>query len=82
MSLQHQQEKAQNNGGGVAQKSPAKPQKHTANGTSNSTQSKSKVDKEKERAERERIVLWYHPVLTLKYSALETVELLRTYGQK
>lgn len=81
MSLQHQQEKAHNNGG-AAQKSTAKPLKNTANGTTNSTQAKSKVDKEKERAERERVVLWYHPVLTLKYSTLEAVELLRTYGQK
>lgn len=81
MSLQHQQEKAQNNGG-VARKSPSKAVKNTANGTTNSLQSKSKADKEKERTERGRLVLWYHPVLTLKYSSMETVELLRTYGQK
>lgn len=77
MSLQQQQQKAHNNGG--IQKSPSKP-KNTANGTI--TQVKKKPDKEKERAERERIVLWYHPILTVKYSTLESVELLRTYGKK
>lgn len=44
--------------------------------------SKSKSDKEKQREERERLVLWYKPMLTLKYSTMETLALLRTYGQK
>lgn len=43
---------------------------------------KSRADKEKQRKERERIVLWYEPVLTLKYSALETLQLLRTHGER
>lgn len=43
---------------------------------------KSKAEKEKQREERERLVLWYEPMLTFKYSSMETVELLRTYGQK
>lgn len=53
--------------------------KPPANGTN---QSISKAAKEKLREDRERLVLWYEPVLTLKYSTLETVELLRTHGEK
>lgn len=45
-------------------------------------QSISKAAKEKLREDRERLVLWYEPVLTLKYSTLETVELLRTHGER
>lgn len=44
--------------------------------------SKLKAFKEQQREERDRLVLWYEPVLTLKYSTLESVELLRTHGQK
>lgn len=39
-------------------------------------------DREMERAERERLVLWLHPVKTVKYSTLEAIVLLRTYGKK
>lgn len=56
-----------------------KPPKNEAN---EKEMSKSKAIKEQQREERERLVLWYEPVLTLKYSTLETVELLRTHGQK
>lgn len=61
----------QNNGG--LQKSP-----NVVNGSAK-TNSK---DKEMEKAERERIVLWMHPVKTVKYSTLEAIVLLRTYGKK
>lgn len=87
MSLQQQQQKAvaQNNNGGPLQKTPPKSAK-TANGSaagSNGSNSKKKVsDKEREKAERESLVLWYHPIQTIKYSSLEMVELLRTYGKK
>lgn len=50
--------------------------------TNDEKKSRSKADKEKQREERERLVLWYEPLPTLKYSTLETVALLRTYGQK
>lgn len=56
-----------------------KPLNNEANDTG---KSKSKAEKEKQREERERLVLWYEPMLTLKYSTMETMELLRTYGQK
>lgn len=78
MSLQQQQQKAMNNGG--VQRSPTK-SKPTANGSA-TTQTKKKTDKNKERIEREKIVLWCHPVVTLKYCTLEILELLRTYGAK
>lgn len=87
MSLQQQQQKAvaQNNNGGPLQKTPPKSSK-TANGSasgSNGSHSKKKVsDKEREKAERESLVLWYHPIQTVKYSTLESVELMRTYGKK
>lgn len=87
MSLQQQQQKvvAQNNNGGPLQKSPPKSAK-IANGStsgSNGSHSKKKVsDKEREKTERESLVLWYHPIQTIKYSSLETVELLQTYGKK
>lgn len=83
MSLQQQQQKAvaQNNNGGHIQKSAK-----TANGTatgSNGSHSKKKIsDKEREKTEREHLVLWYHPIQTIKYSTLEIVELLQTYGKK
>lgn len=77
MSLQQQQQKALNNG---AQRSPAKT-KSNANGSAN-TQTKKKNDRDRERIEREKIVLWCHPLITLKYCALEILELLRTYGAK
>lgn len=82
MSLQQQQQKAaaQNNNGGPLQKTPPNSAK-TANG-STSGSNKRVLDKEREKAERENLVLWYHPIQTIKYSSLETVELLRTYGKK
>lgn len=88
MSLQQQQQKAaaQNNNGGPLQKTPPKSVKF-ANGSAtggNGIHSKSKKmsDKEREKVERESIVLWYHPIQTVKYSAFESLELLRTYGKK
>lgn len=87
MSLQQQQQKvaAQNNNGGPLQRTPPKSVK-TANGTasgSNGSHSKKKVsDKEREKVERESLVLWRHPIQTITYSALESAELLRTYGKK
>lgn len=57
-----------------------------ANGSAlsgNGTHAKKKnSDKEREREEREGIVLWYHPIQTIQYSTLESIELLRTYGKK
>lgn len=54
------------------------------NGNANSfvRKQQSPKDREKERAERERIVLWFAPVLTLKYCVAESVILLQTYGKK
>lgn len=56
-----------------------KPPRSEANGT---IKSKLKADKEKLREERERLVLWFEPILTLKYSTFEMVQLLRTYGER
>lgn len=88
MSLQQQQQKAaaQNNNGSPLQKTPSKSVKF-ANGSAtggNGFHSKSKKmsDKEREKIERGNIVLWYHPIQTVKYSAFESLELLRTYGKK
>lgn len=39
-------------------------------------------DREKEKNERAKIVLWRHPILTVKYCTLEVVTLLQTYGRK
>lgn len=39
-------------------------------------------DREKERQERAKIVLWRHPILTVKYCTLEVATLLQTYGRK
>lgn len=50
---------------------------------SNESHSKKKIfDKEREKAERECLVLWFHPIQTIQYSLLEIVELLRIYGRK
>lgn len=38
--------------------------------------------KEKEKSEREDIVLWRKPVITLEYFVRESVILLYTYGKK
>lgn len=54
-----------------------KPPNNGTNGTG-----QSKADKEKQREKRERLVLWREPVLTVKYSTLEMVDLLRTYEAK
>lgn len=78
MSLQQQQQKVLNNGG--TQRSPAKP-KTTVNGSA-TTQTKIKTDKDRKGIEREKVVLWCHPMITLKYCGLEIIELLRTYGAK
>ena len=51
------------------------------NGTT-SVPRKSNKDKERERAERESLVLWLHPVTTLKYCGNEAVILLQTYGKQ
>lgn len=83
--LQQQQQNAnstsvQKTNGGVAKsKNPT-----ALNGSANAFVRKqsSPRDKEKERAERERIVLWLHPILTLKYCSAEAVILLQTYGKK
>lgn len=77
MSLQQQHQKIQNNGG-----TPRSLKSTTANGTVNLNRNKRGTDNGLDDIKRERIVLWYHPLLTLKYCALETVELLRTYGAK
>lgn len=39
-------------------------------------------DKERERNEREKMVLWRHPILTLTYCCHEIVILLQTYRKK
>lgn len=91
MSLQQQQQKAvaQSNGN-LLQKTPPKSAK-MGNGSAlsgNGTHAKKRNTdnerdrKEREQKEREGIVLWYHPIQTIQYSTLESVELLRTFGQK
>lgn len=42
----------------------------------------SSKDKEKERDEREKIVLWRRPIQTIKYSTLECATLTQIYGKK
>lgn len=89
MSLQQQQQKAVAQSNGL-QKTPPKSAKmangstvSSGNGNGNGTHAKKKsTDKERERNEREGIVLWYHPIQTIKYSTFETIELLQTYGKK
>lgn len=73
---QHQQK---TNGGVTKSKNAA-----GLNGTTNSFVRKqsSPKDKERERAERERIVLWLHPIQTLKFCFAEVAILLQTYGRK
>lgn len=39
-------------------------------------------DREKEQAEREKIVLWRRPIQTTKYCGNETVILLKHYGKQ
>lgn len=39
-------------------------------------------DREKEKNDRAKLVLWRHPILTVKYCILEVVTLLQTYGRK
>lgn len=39
-------------------------------------------DRERERTEREQLVLWRQPLQTLKYSGKETLLLLETYGDR
>lgn len=55
-----------------------------ANGTTGASfvKRQSPKDRERERNERSRIVLWRHPILTIKYSLLESAYLLQTYGRK
>lgn len=74
-----QQQQQKTNGGPVKSKNAA-----SLNGTSNSFVRKqsSAKDKERERAERERIVLWMHPIQTLRYCLAEITILLQTYGKK
>lgn len=63
----------------------------TPNGSSSSSSSSTNQsfvrkqnakDKERERAEREKLVLWRHPILTLTYCCHEIVILLQTYRKK
>lgn len=71
-------------GGGIATKSLAS----TSNGSAMTATAPSFVrkqnakDKERERADRERLVLWRQPMLTAKYCFLEIVILLQTYRKK
>lgn len=44
--------------------------------------SQSKLQKEKERAEREGIVLWRRPVQTVRYCGLELATLVQTNGKR
>lgn len=41
-----------------------------------------KLRKERERKEKENIVLWKQPLTTIEYSAKEITILLTTYGRK
>lgn len=70
------------NGGGGAAKLNAT----TPNGTSIAPPSfvrkQNARDKEKERADREKLVLWRQPIQTLKYCLLEIVILMQTYRKK
>lgn len=56
---------------------------HTA-GSAASVSAKKQNAREKEKMlrERERIVLWRRPILTLKYCFLECLALLQYYGNK
>lgn len=71
-------------GGGIPSKSLAS----TSNGSAMTATAPSFVrkqnakDKERERADRERLVLWRQPMLTAKYCFLEIVILLQTYRKK
>lgn len=71
-----------NNGGSGAAKLNAT----TPNGTSVAPPSfvrkQNARDKEKERSEREKLVLWRHPIQTLKYCMYEIVILMQTYRKK
>lgn len=77
---QQQQQTQQKTNGGVAKS------KNSANlnGSTNSFVRKQSTgkDKERERAERERIVLWLHPIQTLRFCFAEVSILLQTYGKK
>lgn len=70
--------------GGIASKTLAS----TSNGSAMTATAPSFVrkqnakDKERERADRERLVLWRQPILTAKYCFLEIVILLQTYRKK
>lgn len=44
--------------------------------------SQSKTNKEKERAERETLVIWRRPLQTIKYCTFEIIELLQIYSKK
>ena len=44
--------------------------------------SQTKLQKEKERAERETLVLWRRPVQTVRYCGLEIVTLAQTSGKR
>ncbi|XP_055699412.1 vacuole membrane protein 1 isoform X2 [Phlebotomus papatasi] len=59
-------------------------QKKTPNGTAMDSfvRKQSARDREKERNERKKIVIWRHPILTSKYCALECMTLMQTYGRK
>ncbi|XP_037935194.1 vacuole membrane protein 1-like [Teleopsis dalmanni] len=48
----------------------------------NQSRKKPNTQKEKERAERELLVLWRKPIDTLKFSALELITLIKTTSQK
>ncbi|GAB0095637.1 vacuole membrane protein 1 [Sergentomyia squamirostris] len=60
-------------------------QKKASNGTAvmdSFVRKQSARDREKERNERKKIVIWRHPILTSKYCALECMTLMQTYGRK
>lgn len=54
------------------------------NGTQNQTitRKQSSRDREKEKTEREFLVLWRRPIQTIKYCNLEVIALLQHYGKK
>lgn len=87
ISLQQQQQNAvtYNNNGDLLQNTPLtslKTANESASDSDGSHSNKKVSDNEREKAERESLVLCYNPIQTVKYSTLESVELLRTYAKK